>query len=116
MFNSLAVVPLPRQSIMHYFDVFSRRMVAGNTDLDAATQKRNKQMQTGLQLLTIEEVRENVAIIGTPEHCIQCIRCLQQEFHLRELICWFNSGGLMPHQTVLGLMSRFAAHTMPNFR
>jgi alkanesulfonate monooxygenase SsuD/methylene tetrahydromethanopterin reductase-like flavin-dependent oxidoreductase (luciferase family) len=91
-------------------------MVVGDTDLDAATRERNKEMQTRLQRLTFEEVRENVALIGTPEHCIERIRWLQHAFHLSELICWFNPGRLMPHQTALALMSRFAAHIMPNFR
>jgi alkanesulfonate monooxygenase SsuD/methylene tetrahydromethanopterin reductase-like flavin-dependent oxidoreductase (luciferase family) len=107
---------VPRRSIMHYFDVLSRRMVAGDADLDAATRERNKEMQARLQRLTFEEVRENVAIIGTPEHCIERIRWLKHEFPLSELICWFNPGGLMPHQTGLASMSRFAAHIMPNFR
>ena len=65
---------VPRQSIMHYFDVLSRRMVAGDADLDAATRERNKEMQARLQRLTFAEVRENVAIIGTSEHCIKRIR------------------------------------------
>ena len=73
-------------------------------------------MQARLQRLTFEEVHENVAIIGTPERCIERIRWLQQEFDLSELICWFNPGGLMPHQTVLTSMSRFAAQIRPNFR
>ena len=96
--------------------VLSRRMVAGDADLDVATRERNKAMQARLQRLTLEEVRESVAIIGTPERCIDRIRWLQPEFHLNELICWFNPGGLMPHQTVLASMGRFAAHIMPNFR
>jgi alkanesulfonate monooxygenase SsuD/methylene tetrahydromethanopterin reductase-like flavin-dependent oxidoreductase (luciferase family) len=107
---------VPRESIMHYFDVLARRMVAGDADLDAATRERNKEMQARLQRLTFEEVRENVAIIGTPEHCIERITWLREEFHLSELICWFNPGGLIPHETVLTSMSRFAAHVMPNFR
>jgi alkanesulfonate monooxygenase SsuD/methylene tetrahydromethanopterin reductase-like flavin-dependent oxidoreductase (luciferase family) len=107
---------VPRESIMHYFDVLGRRMVAGDSDLDAATRERNKEMQARLQRLTFEEVRQSVAIIGTPEHCIERIQWLREEFHLSELICWFNPGGLMPHQTVLTSMSRFAAHIMPNFR
>ena len=107
---------VPRQSIMHYFEVLGRRMVAGDADLDVATRERNQEMQARLQRLTYEEVRESVAIIGTPEHCIERIRWLQQEFHLSELICWFNPGGLMPHQTVLASMSRFATHIRPKFR
>src|SRR6266850_2893366 len=107
---------VPRQSIMHYFDALSRRMVAGDADLDAATRERNKEMQARVQRLTFEEARENVAIIGTLAHCIERIRWLRREFYLSELICWFNPGGLMPHQTVLASMSRFAAHIMPNLR
>jgi alkanesulfonate monooxygenase SsuD/methylene tetrahydromethanopterin reductase-like flavin-dependent oxidoreductase (luciferase family) len=107
---------VPRESVMHYFDVLGRRMVAGDADVDAATRDRNKEMQARLQRLTFEEVRDNVAIIGPPEHCIERIRWLQHEFHLSELICWFNPGGLMSQQTVLASMRRFAVQIMPHFR
>jgi alkanesulfonate monooxygenase SsuD/methylene tetrahydromethanopterin reductase-like flavin-dependent oxidoreductase (luciferase family) len=107
---------VPRQSIMHYFEVLGRRMVAGDADMDAATRERNQEMQARLQRLTFDEVRENVAIIGTPEHCIERIRWLRNEFHLSELICWFNPGGLMPQQTVLTSMSRFATQVIPSLR
>jgi hypothetical protein len=73
-------------------------------------------MQARLQRLTFEEVCENMAIIGTPEHCIERITWLREEFQLSELICWFNPGGLMPPETVLTSMHRFATHVMPNFR
>jgi hypothetical protein len=55
--------------------------------------KRNKDMQVRLQRLTFAEVRENMAISGIPEHCIERIRWLQHEFHLSDLICWFDPGG-----------------------
>ncbi|MBI3328674.1 MAG: LLM class flavin-dependent oxidoreductase [Nitrospinae bacterium] len=35
---------VPRESIMHYFEVLGRRMVAGDADLDAPTRERNKEM------------------------------------------------------------------------
>jgi alkanesulfonate monooxygenase SsuD/methylene tetrahydromethanopterin reductase-like flavin-dependent oxidoreductase (luciferase family) len=107
---------VPRASIMHYFEVLAQRVVAGDAALDAATRERNKEMQARLQRLTFEEVRENVSIIGTPEHCIERITWLREEFHLSELICWFNPGGLMPSETVLTSMQRFATHVMPHFR
>jgi alkanesulfonate monooxygenase SsuD/methylene tetrahydromethanopterin reductase-like flavin-dependent oxidoreductase (luciferase family) len=105
-----------RESIMHYFEVLGRRMVEGDADVDQTTRERNQEMQARLQRLTFEEVRESIAIIGTPEQCIERIRWLQEEFHLSELICWFNPGGLIPHQTVLTSMSRFASEIMPDFR
>ena len=107
---------IPRDSIMHYFEVLAQRVVEGDAALDAATRERNKEMQARLQRLTFEEVCENVAIIGTPEHCIKRIAWLREEFQLSELICWFNPGGLMPPETVLASMHRFATHVMPNFR
>jgi alkanesulfonate monooxygenase SsuD/methylene tetrahydromethanopterin reductase-like flavin-dependent oxidoreductase (luciferase family) len=96
-------------------------MMVGDADLDAAMRERHKEMQARLQRLTFEEVHENVAIIGTPERCIERIQWLREEFQLEEFqlsesICWFNPGGLMPLQTVLTSMSRFAAHIMPIFR
>lgn len=106
---------VPKASIMHYFDVVARRMTIGSGELDAATRERNKEMQARLQRLTFEEVRENVAIIGTPEHCIDRINWLREEFQVSELICWFNPGGMMPPETVLTSMNRFATHIMPHF-
>jgi len=107
---------VPRESIMHYFDVLGRRMVAGDADLDATTRERNKEMQARLQRLTFDEVRDNVAIIGTAAHCIERIRWLREEFHLSQLICWFNPGGLLSHDTVLTSMRRFATDVMPACR
>jgi len=107
---------IPRESIMHYFEVLGRRMVAGDADLDTATRDRNQEMRARLQALTYEEVRDSVAIIGTVEHCMERVAWLRQEFQLGELICWFNPGGLMPQETVLRSMDRFATHIMPQFR
>ena len=63
-----------------------------------------------MQSLTFEEVRETVAVIGTPQQCIERITWLREEFEVAELICWFNPGGLMPAETVQRSMSRFATH------
>ena len=35
---------VPRESIMHYFNLLGRRMVAGDADSDATTQERNNEM------------------------------------------------------------------------
>jgi len=106
---------VPRDSIMHYFDVVARRMMAGDAEPDATTHARNREMQARLQRLTFEEVCETMAIIGTPEPCIERITWLREEFQLSELIGWFNPGGLMPPETVLTSMHRFATHVMPHF-
>jgi hypothetical protein len=45
-----------------------------------------KGIQVRLRRLTFAELRENMAISGTPEHYTECMRWLQHEFHLGELI------------------------------
>lgn len=107
---------VPRESIMHYFDVISRRRAADDADLDVTTRERNKEMQARLQRLTFEDVCEQMGIIGTPEQCIARIQWLREEFNVSQLICWFNPGGLMLHETVLTSMNRFATHVMPAVR
>jgi hypothetical protein len=72
-------------------------------------------MQARRQRLTGEEVRENRAIIGTPEHYIERITWLREEFQRSELICWFNPGGLMSSETVLTSMRCFATHVRSHF-
>jgi len=105
-----------RESIMHYFEVIGRRRAADDADLDAATRVRTREMQARLQRLTFEEVCANMAIIGTRDQCLERIHWLQEEFKLSQLICWFNPGGLMPHETVLTSMTRFAEQVMPAVR
>ena len=107
---------VPRESVMHYFEVIGRRRGAGDADLDAATRERTREMRERLQRLTFEQVCEQMGIIGTPEQCIARIKWLQEEFNLNQLICWFNPGGLMPHDTVLTSMQRFATAVMPSVR
>ena len=107
---------VPRESIMHYFDVVARRMTTGDAEPDAATRERNREAQARLKSLTFDEMRETVAVIGTPERCIERIKWLREELGIAELICWFNPGGLMPAETVERSMSRFAKHIMPTFR
>jgi hypothetical protein len=101
---------------MHYFEVLSRRIVAGDAELDAATRARNQEMQACFQRLTFKEVQENVTTIGMPEHCSEHITWLREEFQLSELIYWFSPGRLLPLETVLTSMSLFATHVMTNFR
>ena len=83
--------------------------------MDAARRERTREMPARLQRLTCEEVRENMAIMGPPEHCIERMIWRREECQLSELICWFNPGGLLSSETVLASMQRFATHVMPHF-
>jgi hypothetical protein len=48
--------------------------------------------------------------------CIQKIKEIHQLCGIDQLICWFNPGGLVPHQQVLANMRRFAEEVMPAVR
>jgi len=57
-----------------------------------------------------------MAIFGSSRECIARVKELHKELRMNELICWFNPGGMVPHEKVLKAMSRFAAEVMPELR
>jgi hypothetical protein len=83
--------------------------------MDAARRERTREMPARLQRLTCAEVRENMAIMGPPEHCIARMLWRREECQLSALICWFHPGGLLSSETVLTSRQRCATHVMPDF-
>jgi hypothetical protein len=75
-----------------------------------------REVQKGLDSLTFEKITETIAIFGAPRDCIDKAKALHKELGMNELICWFNPGGLVPHEKVLAAMSRFATEVMPELR
>ena len=45
------------------------------------------------------------AITGTLSERVEQIEALQSKANLRQLICWFNPGGLIPHEQVIESMT-----------
>ena len=68
-----------------------------------------------LRRTTYEQVCEVMAIYETPEACVERLKRLQEEFGMGRMICWFNTGGLVPHQEVLRSMELFADRVIPHF-
>jgi hypothetical protein len=66
--------------------------------------------------ITFDKITESMAIFGSSHECIAKAKMLHKELGMKELICWFNPGGLVPHEKVLKAMSRFAAEIMPELR
>jgi alkanesulfonate monooxygenase SsuD/methylene tetrahydromethanopterin reductase-like flavin-dependent oxidoreductase (luciferase family) len=66
--------------------------------------------------LTYEKVSDLMGIFDTPELCIERLKRVQEEFDPGRLICWFNPGGMVPHQQVMHSMESFAAKVMPHFQ
>jgi hypothetical protein len=73
-------------------------------------------VQKAVENITFEKITESMAIFGSPQECIAKVKELHKELQMNELICWFNPGGLIPHEKVLKAMSRFAVEVMPELR
>ena len=66
--------------------------------------------------LSYEDMSDNSAAIGDPEHCVARLRQFQQMYRAQEFMCWFNIGGLVPQADVEKSMRLFAQEVMPQFR
>jgi len=62
---------------------------------------------------TYEQACESMAIFDTPAACSERLRGVCQEFNIGRVICWFNTGGMIPHAEVMRSMELFAAEVMP---
>jgi alkanesulfonate monooxygenase SsuD/methylene tetrahydromethanopterin reductase-like flavin-dependent oxidoreductase (luciferase family) len=63
---------------------------------------------------TYEEACESMAIYDTPERCVERLLEIREEFNVGRVICWFNTGGMIPHADVMRGMELFAAKVMPH--
>lgn len=102
----------PEASIMHYFrtlrDMYNTRQVRA-----MAHQPRMQELQERLQKMTYDQVLDNIAIFGDPAYCIERLQWFKETFGMHQLICWFNTGGKIPHKQVMESMRLFAEKVMP---
>ena len=66
--------------------------------------------------LTYEKFTGLMGVFETPAMCVRRLKLIQEEFNPGRLICWFNPGGMAPHQEVMRAMEMFAAEVMPHFQ
>ncbi|MEW6299184.1 MAG: LLM class flavin-dependent oxidoreductase [Thermodesulfobacteriota bacterium] len=76
--------------------------------------KRLQEVLERVRRLTYEQVCENMAVFATPGECVERLTRFRQEFRMGRVICWFNPGGLVPHDRVMRSMELFAARVMPH--
>jgi alkanesulfonate monooxygenase SsuD/methylene tetrahydromethanopterin reductase-like flavin-dependent oxidoreductase (luciferase family) len=76
---------------------------------------RLKEVLERVRRMTYEQVSEVMAIFDTPERCVERLKQFEQEFRMGRVICWFNPGGMVPHERVMRSMELFAAKVMPHF-
>ena len=63
-----------------------------------------------------EEVHSDYAAIGTPEQVVAKLKFFRELFNPQEFMCWFNTGGMLPHREVAQSMELFVEKVMPHFR
>ena len=61
-------------------------------------------------------MHSDFAAIGTPEQVVAKLKFFQKLFNPQEFMCWFNTGGILPHREVAQSMELFAQKVMPHFR
>jgi alkanesulfonate monooxygenase SsuD/methylene tetrahydromethanopterin reductase-like flavin-dependent oxidoreductase (luciferase family) len=66
--------------------------------------------------LSYDQISDEFAAIGEPEACVDKLHRLQETFQPQEFMCWFNTGGMLPHREVERSMRLFAEKVMPHFR
>lgn len=76
---------------------------------------RLKEVLERVRRMTYEQVCDVMAIFDTPAACVERLKQFEQEFHMGRVICWFNPGGMVPHDRVMHSMELFAAKVMPHF-
>jgi hypothetical protein len=104
-------------SLDNYFHSVSAMVRAGARPQGADESYRYLQdVQKHVENVTFEKITETMAVFGSSRDCISKVKKLHEELGMSELICWFNPGGMVPHQKVLTAMSRFATEVMPELR
>lgn len=67
------------------------------------------------QTLDYETVLDEYAAVGTPEQVAEKLDRLEGLYGPDGFICWFNTGGMIPHEEVQTSMTLFAQEVMPHF-
>jgi natural product biosynthesis luciferase-like monooxygenase protein len=63
--------------------------------------------------MTYETVNDVTGIFDTPAACVERLQQLRQELDPGRVICWFNYGGLVPHDRVMRSMELFSTKVLP---
>ncbi|MCH2517276.1 MAG: LLM class flavin-dependent oxidoreductase [Dehalococcoidia bacterium] len=69
----------------------------------------------GISELTYDRVYDDFAAIGDPDQVVEKLRLLGEKYQNQEFMCWFNAGGMLPHEEVEKSMRLFSEEVMPHF-
>ena len=65
--------------------------------------------------LDYETVLDEYAAVGTPGEVAEKLGKVKEMYDPDGIICWFNTGGMIPHEEVVTSMNLFAHEVMPHF-
>jgi len=64
--------------------------------------------------MTYQTVNAVTGIFDTPSACVERLLQIREEFNPGRVICWFNFGGLIPHDQVVRSMELFSTRVLPH--
>ncbi len=102
-------------SFMHYYHTITRQARLAERD-DSPSYAYLRELRKRIDAITWEAISTTMALYGPPETCVQKLKVAHEQCRMNQVICWFNPGGLVPHQQVLASMRRFAEEVMPAVR
>ena len=65
--------------------------------------------------LSYEEILDEQAAVGNPDEVAAQIERMARDFSYGKLMCWFNWGGLIPHEKICASMRLFMQEVAPRF-
>ncbi|MCE2403938.1 MAG: LLM class flavin-dependent oxidoreductase [Dehalococcoidia bacterium] len=103
-------------SVENYVKILSDTYQHPSIDALAKKNPRVLQSRERLKAMTYQRWSDEVAVYGDPDACVERLRSLSEDLGPGEIVCWFNPGGLVPHDMVLEAMGLFASRVMPRLR
>jgi natural product biosynthesis luciferase-like monooxygenase protein len=97
---------------------FAQTAAAVFTDLVAKAPEADRpKLQAIVEQLcgmTYQSVNAVTGIFDTPSACVERLHQVREEFNPGRVICWFNFGGVIPHDQVLRSMELFSTQVLPH--
>jgi len=82
-------------------------LITGNKSMEEQA-RRSFSKYLGISPSNFNDYATSRVVIGSPGECVDQLQHISERANLKQLICWFNPGGLIPHEQVLESMTLLA--------
>jgi alkanesulfonate monooxygenase SsuD/methylene tetrahydromethanopterin reductase-like flavin-dependent oxidoreductase (luciferase family) len=103
-------------SMLHYFRTIGEQARAGGRGQYEGSYQYLKQVRERAAKVGWDEVQPTMGVFGPADECIRRIDEIYRGAQINQLVCWFNPGGLIPHNQVMASMELFAEKVIPAVR